>query len=415
VKNSNKESIGGLRQNKMKRTILLLTAAVMLAALTAPVLAQSKECNDENKAAWYDTFLKNYKGEPPAQKIAYDAAKLYLGSCPKDPADQIAAFMETKFVVPYEAMMAKTSTNKEFEDAIKQKKYADQIRLGKQIVAAQPDSTGVYIVMGTAALGDESLLSESAQAARKAIELVEGGKPFAPYESKDKALAALNYVIARSYLKNTPADAIPYLLKAAKYDSELKKNPQLYLELATAYNDGPRAKLTNEYSPFVGKPESAESKLVLANLNQVVDRQIDALARAAALADAANKAAIMGDLTELYKYRNKSEAGLNELVASVLTKPLPDAPTPLSSLPTPPPSTTPGTTGAPTTGAGANGTTGAAKTGSTTGAKTSGTTGTSTTGQKTTGSVTASGTGTAKPAASPTPSTRKPRTNHRRG
>jgi hypothetical protein len=29
--------------------------------------------------------------------------------------------------------------------------------------------------------------------------------------------------------------------------------------------------------------------------------------------------------------------------------------------------------------------------------------------------VTASGTGTAKPAASPTPSTKKPRTNHRRG
>jgi len=61
----------------------------MLAVFAAPALAQSKECNDENKAAWYDTFLKNYKGEPPQQKIAYDAAKLYLTSCPEDPADQI--------------------------------------------------------------------------------------------------------------------------------------------------------------------------------------------------------------------------------------------------------------------------------------------------------------------------------------
>src|ERR1700682_515816 len=104
----------------------------MLAVFAVPVLAQTKECNDENKAAWYDTFLKNYKGEPPQQKIAYDAAKLYLSSCPEDPADQVAAFMKVKFVAPYEAMMAKTSTNKEFEDAIKQKKYADQIRLGKQ-------------------------------------------------------------------------------------------------------------------------------------------------------------------------------------------------------------------------------------------------------------------------------------------
>ena len=74
----------------MKRTIILSTVAVMLAVFAVPVLAQTKECNDENKAAWYDTFLKNYKGEPPQQKIAYDAAKLYLTSCPADPADKIA-------------------------------------------------------------------------------------------------------------------------------------------------------------------------------------------------------------------------------------------------------------------------------------------------------------------------------------
>ena len=381
----------------MKRTIILIAVAVMLAAFAAPALAQTKECNDENKAAWYDTFLKNYKGDPPQQKIAYDAAKLYLTSCPEDPADKIAEFMEVKFVVPYEKMMGDSNTKKEFDDAIKGKKYADQIRLGKLIVATEPDSAPVYIVMGAAALGDESLLSESAQAAHKAIELVEAGKPFAPYESKDKALAAMNYVIARAALKNNPADAIPYFLKAAKYESDLKKNPQLYLELATAYNDGPRAKLTNDYNPFVGKPETPESKLVLANLNQVLDRQIDALARAAALADAANKAAIMGDLTELYKYRNKSEAGLPELVASVLSKPLPDVPTPLTSLPTPAPSTAPATTGTSTNGATSTGTSGAAKTG---------TTGTTTTGQST---------GAAKPAATPTPSPKKPRSNHRRG
>src|SRR5437660_9658732 len=112
----------------MKRTIKLIMLAGMLAAFTAPVLAQSKECNDENKAAWYDTFLKNYKGEPPQQKTAYDAAKLYLDSCPADPNDKIADFMKNKFVVPYEAMMAGTSTKKQFEDAVKQKKYADQIR-----------------------------------------------------------------------------------------------------------------------------------------------------------------------------------------------------------------------------------------------------------------------------------------------
>jgi tetratricopeptide (TPR) repeat protein len=374
----------------------------MLAAFAAPVLAQSKECNDENKAAWYDTFLKNYKGEPPAQKIAYDAAKLYLSSCPEDPADQIASFMKNKFVVPYEKMMAGTSLKKDFEDSVKQKKYADQIKLGKQIVATEPDNSNVYIIMGVAGLGDETQLAESAQFAKKAIEMIESGKPPAPLASKDEALAYLNYTIAKSLLKSNPTEAITYYVKAAKFNSDLKKNPQLYTELAGAYGEGPIAKLSEEYKAKY-TVESPESKLAAANINQVIDRQIDALARAAALTtDAANKKAIMDVLTGLYKDRNKSEAGLNELIASVLSKPIPELPVPLTSLPTPAPSSTPGTSGTSTNGAAATGTTGAAKTGTTTG-------------QKTTGSVTASGTGTAKPAASPTPSTKKPRSNHRRG
>ena len=381
--------------------------AVMLAVFAVPVLAQTKECNDENKAAWYDTFLKNYKGEPPQQKIAYDAAKLYLTSCPADPADKIAEFMKNKFVTPYEAMTAGVTLKKQFDDSFKQKNYADQIKLGKQIVATEPDNSAVYIIMGVAGLGDESLLSEAAQSARKAIELVETGKPFAPYDSKDKALAALNYVLARSYLKNSPAEAIPYLIKAAKYPSDLNKNPQLYLDLAAAYNDGPRAKLTEEYKSKVGpnQTETPESKLALANLNQVLDRQIDAWARAAALADAANKSAIMGELAELYEYRNKSKAGLPELVASVLSKPIPEIPTPLTSLPSTP-SSTPSTSGSSTNGG--------AQTGNGGGTKTGGANGASTTGQNKTGSV-VGGTGTAKPTASPTPASKKPRAHHRIG
>jgi hypothetical protein len=375
--------------------------AAMLAAFAAPAWAQSKECNDENKAAWYDTFLKNYKGEPPQQKIAYDAAKLYLSSCPEDPADKIAEFMKNKFVGPYEAMMKGTSLKKDFEEAVKAKKYADQMRLGKEIIATEPDNSNVYILLGVAGLGDEALLSESGQYARKAIEMIEAGKPPAPLASKDQALAFLNYTIAKSLLKSNPTEAIPYYLKAARLESDLKKTWQLYYDIASAYGEGPRAKLTNDYKPFVGQTETPESKLILANLNQIIDRQIDALARAAALADTTSKTGIMSELSDLYEYRNKSKTGLDQLVASVLTKPLPDVPTPLTTLPT-----TPGTSGTPANGA--------APTGNTGGAKTNGTTGTSTTGQKTTGTTTASGSGAAKPAATPTPSTKKP-LNHRRG
>jgi hypothetical protein len=334
----------------MRRTIKLVTLAAMLALFAAPALAQSKECNDENKAAWYDTFLKNYKGEPPQQKIAYDAAKLYLDSCPADPTDKIAEFMRVKFVEPYIKMMAAADVAKQFEAAINNKNYAEQMRLGKLVLATDPDNLKVYIILAVAGLNDQALLADSSQYAKKAIEMIEGGKSFAPLfdSNKDKALANLTYAVAKATAATAPTDAIRDFLKAARFQSEQQRNPQLYLDLADAYEKGPRAKLSSEYKSKIAPDgtETPESKLVLANLNQVVDRQIDAWARAAALAtDANTKKLILDDLTALYKYRNKSDAGLNELVAGILAKPLPDIPTPLTSLPTP--VSTPATNGSP--------------------------------------------------------------------
>ena len=98
-------------------------------------------------------------------------------------------------------------------------------------------------------------------------------------------MAYLNYVIAKNTVKSDPTAAIPYFVKAAKYESDLKKNPLLYNELAAAYGGGPVAKYTEDYKAIVGmgkSVDSPESKLVIANLNQAIDRQIDAFARAAA-------------------------------------------------------------------------------------------------------------------------------------
>jgi len=382
----------------MKRTIKVLALAGMFAVFAAPTLSQTKECTDEFKSATYQKWYDNRKDH---QDVAYQAAKDYLATCTTE--DQYSKALKN-FADAYDKLQATNSVNKQFDDAYKNKKYADQIRLGKQIVATDPDNSAIYVVMGLAGLGDPALLNESADYAKKAITMIEAGKPFAPLASKDQALAYLNYVIGKSVIKNSPTDAIPYLLKAVRYESDLKKNPQVYAELAGAYGEGPIAKLSEEYKAKY-TTESPESKLALANINQMIDRQIDALARAAALSsDAANKKAVMDVLTGLYTDRNKSPAGLNEMIAGILTKPIPDLPTPLTSLPSTP-SSTPATTGSPTSGASSNGTNGSAnKTGS--GGATNG-------GQKT-GSVTASGTGTAKPAASPTP-IKKPRANHRRG
>lgn len=391
----------------MKRTIKLFAIAATLAVFAAPVLAQTaaKECNDENKGAWYDTFLKNRNGDAPQQKVAYDTAKQYLTSCPDAPDDQIAQYLK-KWVAAYE----KGSRKVQFEDAFIKKDYAKVSELGKQLLVDDPTNTRLYMLLGYGgylAAGNSPMSSESADYAKKAIEMIESGKApesWVPFTTKDQALAWLNYAVGKSKLASAPAEALPYLVKAARYESELKKTSGTYGDIITAYKTGPRAKMTEEYeAKYKGQPETPESKLAAANIDQLIDREIDAYARVAALTTApAEKKAVMDELTELYKYRNKSETGVNELVAGILTKPLPDVPTPLMSLPTPAVTPTPVTqTGTPT------GTT------TTKPAATPTPTPTNTTAQPQTGNK---ATSTAKPTPSPTPAKPKPRAraNHRR-
>ena len=107
---------------------------------------------------------------------------------------------------------------------------------------------------------------------------------------------------------------------------------------------------------YGGKDETPESKLALANINQIVDRMIDGYARAVALAAsdpiyATQKTVWNDSLTQWYKYRNNNtDTGLSQMVAGILSKPLPPEPTPLTSLPATTPAGTPvGNTGAPQT------------------------------------------------------------------
>src|SRR6185503_20652461 len=112
-------------------------------------------------------------------------------------------------------------------------------------------------------------------------------------------------------------------------------------------------KQSEEYKRmYSGKDETPESKLALANINQIVDRMIDAYARAVAVAGtdpkhAQAKASWQESLTTWYKYRNSDKTdGMNELVAGILTKPLPPEPTPLTVLPASTPAATPATNNA---------------------------------------------------------------------
>jgi len=333
----------------MKRTSKLLALAAAMAVFAVSVEAQKQECTEENKNAWYKTFYDNRTGSEEQQKTAYDAAKTYVESCPDDPNDAQLKPMK-KFVAAYTAMLELKKASEDFKKAVESKNYAEQMRSGKLLLAKEPDNVDLNMILGIAGLGDPSLLNESAQYAKKAISLLQSGKSTTVY-TKDQALAYLNWTVGKSKLASAPADAISDLLKAAKLESDVKKKPELYLDLAAAYESGPRAKLSDEYTASLkpDKTETDQSKLILLNLNPVIDNQIDAEARAAALTtDAGKKKEIVAELTSLYKYRNKTatDANVTELLAKVLSKPIPDMPAPVTSLPAPAPAPTPATTGA---------------------------------------------------------------------
>jgi hypothetical protein len=336
----------------MKQTIKLLALAAGMAVFAVPTKAQKQECTEENKNAWYKTFYDNRKGDEAQQKTAYDTANIYIESCPDDPNDAQLKPVK-KFAAAYKAMLDTRKAGGEFQKAVDSKNYAEQVRLGKQILATDPDNVDVNVILGIAGLGDSNTLNESAQYAKKAISLLQSGKSTKLF-TNDQALAYLNWTVAKSKLASAPAEALPDLLKAAKIESELKKNPQLYLDLAAAYESGPRAKFSDEYTASLkpDKTETDQSKIILENLNKIIDNQIDAEARAAALTtDAARKKEIVTELTSLYKYRNKTatDANVTELLATVLSKPIPDVPAPITSLPAPAPSgtATPGDTAKP--------------------------------------------------------------------
>jgi tetratricopeptide (TPR) repeat protein len=378
----------------MKKLITFLSITTTVAILALPVAArnliaqpnnafQDAACTDDAKTALYQSIRNNLKAD---QAKAYEDAKKYL-ACPAtgevtEAQQKIIDYLKN-FVSKYEEASRKTS----YRDLLYNKqKYAEAYAAGKEILATEPENLQVLVDLGTNAyllppLKNPSLTAEGLGYAQKALAMLDSGKTLEkwdPLGSKDVAVAYLNYSIGTLTLEKDPGNALKNLIKAAQFETPLKKSPYTYAYIAGAYETGSYAKLSDEYKTCCsGKDETPDSKLKLANINQIVDRMIDAYARAVALAAsdpkfAQAKTGWNESLTTWYKYRNSDKTdGLDQMVAGVLSKPLPPEPTPLTSLPatTPAVSTPAGTSAAPA----GNGTGNGATTSTPAGAKPAGT------------------------------------------
>ena len=275
-------------------------------------------------------------------------------ACPPDATEQTqeAKDAEAKrvaylkdFITKFEKARRKDQLN----DLINKKDYPGAFAVGKQVFVDDPDYLKGYLGLALAGAisQNQALAGDTVTYAQKAIEMIESGKApdkWAPFDNKEDAQAKLNYAIGTIKVKEGPEQAIPYLLKAASYNSsKIKQTAILYAYLAEAYDRGFYAKQLADYeAKYKGKDETPEGKLALENINQILDREIDAYARAVALAgdDATNKTTWMEALTGLYKFRHdKTDVGLDKLIAGILATPLPPLPTPITVLPTPPAAT----------------------------------------------------------------------------
>ncbi|HVS20641.1 MAG TPA: hypothetical protein VHD88_02270 [Pyrinomonadaceae bacterium] len=314
---------------------LALLSSASLRAQTPPVT------DDEVKVTVYRRFVENREPNPG---VAYDAAKEYMRLYGKE-NDDYTRYLK-QWIAAYEEDERARRLAAEREDreqqllgAFTQKKFADAYARARQVLSDDPNNVKVLIALGYGAViasteaKNENFNAEAADYAQKAIQLIESGKTlesWTPFKSKEDVLASLHYALGFYSLKAKPEEAIVHLVKAAQSNTDRKTAPSTYYYLALAYQNGPYRRLSDDYSKrFSTLPESPDSKAALENINKVVDKIIDAYARAVALAgnDPQHQKAKSGwmvPLTDFYKYRHdKSDAGLNPLIAGVLSKPLP--------------------------------------------------------------------------------------------
>jgi hypothetical protein len=324
----------------MKNVLRLLAIAALATMFALPAFAQdtagttaAASAQDvQAKADLYKKFLDNYKGTPEQQKVASEAGKEYLSKYSGDTSAENAPIV--KFIQNWVTKYDKATADFNFTKAVNENP-AQAFQLSRELLAQDPDNLKVYLQLVAAGIknaqsGNKSLNGESLNAARKALQLIEQGKTtdtWAPFTNQQDAPVGLRYYIGFFSYDTAPEEAATQLLKVAQSNSPFSKEPSTYQLLAVSYYNGELKKLAAEYKEkYENTEETPESKALFDRVNAVLDRVIDAYARAVALSNGNPKFqnTVKPILTNLYKQRHEgSETGLNELIASVLTKPLP--------------------------------------------------------------------------------------------
>ena len=288
--------------------------------------------NDNDKESLYAQWT-DYKRNPnpEQQRFAYPTAKEYLRRFGGESTAEVKEIR--KWLTEYE----RQAHQRDLYAAYSAKDYANTFALGRPMVKSDPEYFFGLAIMteagyDNAIAGTHNLDAETAEYARQAIALLDAGKIATadPFKNKDIARSFLNYALATVIKDEAPAEAAVAYGKALKTpENPYSKNPIAYHRMGIAIYKGQLAPLSAEYNEkFGGKQSSPEQTAMMDKLMKLSDQAIDAYARAVALMDKPEqknaRAQALSQLTTLYKaFHNNSDEGLNELIAGVLTKPMP--------------------------------------------------------------------------------------------
>jgi len=309
-------------------SLTLLTGGPQNLISGAANTVAAQEWDDQQKIDIYKRFVDN---RIPNPTVAYQAARDFMTRYPKEKSEY------SDYIKQWMMFYERDERKQRLPVLINEKNFVEAYKVGNQILTDEPDYLRTRIDLGYAgylasSAKNDSFNTTALEYARRAIRDIESGKApsdWAPFKGKDDTLAYLNYAVGFLMLKTTPDQSIDPLIKAVQYESDIKKTPSTYYFLAAAYESGPYRTLSTAFQTnYAGKPETPESKAALEKLNVVIDRMIDAYARAVAAAGSdpktqQAKAGWMATLTNYWKFRHEnSEAGLNEFIAAALSKPL---------------------------------------------------------------------------------------------
>lgn len=306
-------------------SIPMLTASAQTASPLTDSTSRAQQSEEEDKQALDRKFVETHKNDEPT---AYKIAKEYLQKYPQE-NDHVRYL---KRWVAYYETREKRQRKSRFRELLNEKRIYEAFVLGNEILASEPEDVVMLSNLTTGGLiallsdNNTAFVAAASNYARQALTLIESG------QAADKELLlGLNFALGIFTLETAPAESDAYLRKARRL-ADLKRDAKTYAFMAhviLSAEFAPRYEAYQSRFKTLEKKVSPEGKAVMAQLSLVLDRVIDPLARAVALAGSDTaleelKALWMNKLTELYKFRNSGyDTGLSEFIEGVLDSPSP--------------------------------------------------------------------------------------------